>query len=479
MEKHRVDRPRALVEDYMQQLSQAIPAHQRTFAWFVRNSVLPLGDRLYGQRMMNRLQFLRRAQWWSHEQLDIYRNTKLAELMQTIYAEVPFYRQLMDLAGVSPQDIRRPDDLHKLPVVTKDMLRAGYPTQTTRHTGQRTYEGHTSGSSGAPFCVKIDFYTLGRLRAAFLLALEWLGWEVGLPHVQMGMTLKRRQGRLLKDIMLRCYYVSAYDLTNEHLDAVLDYMDAHNTRFLWGYPGGIYYLARRASEKGWNKPLRGLATWGDTLYPHYRKTIEQAFRTRVYDQYGCAEGMMISAQCGHGSHFHVFSTDVIVEYLDDSSHPVPPGEVGNLIVTRLHPGPMPLVRYKVGDIGVSGGARHCECGRGFEITESIDGRDTDILLTPSGNRLIVHFFTGILEYFTEIDTFQVVQEEINSIKLYVVPRATFNDDVIRRIVGQLKEKGADLEILVEVVDQIPVGANGKRRFVINKLLTKPVQNLLP
>ncbi len=41
--------------------------------------------------------------------------------------------------------------------------------------------------------------------------------------------------------------------------------------------------------------------------------------------------------------------------------------------------------------------------------QSIQGRSADIVTTPSGNRLIVHFFTGVLEHFSEVDSFQVVQ----------------------------------------------------------------------
>jgi phenylacetate-CoA ligase len=254
-------------------------------------------------------------------------------------------------------------------------------------------------------------------------------------------------------------------------------MERNRIQFIWGYPGSIYYLARRALQQGWNTPLRAVATWGDTLYSHYRTTIETAFQTRVFDQYGIGEGIMISAQCGVGSHYHIFSPDVIVEYLGKDEQPVAEGEVGELVITRLHPGPMPLIRYRVGDVGVSGNSRRCTCGRAFEIQESILGRETDVVITPSGNRLIVHFFTGILEYFNQIDTFQVIQDSPDFIHLHIEPRAnaTLDQPVINNVIGQLQWRGADIDIRVEVVDTIPMLPNGKRRFVINKL--KPVPEL--
>jgi phenylacetate-CoA ligase len=359
--------------------------------------------------------------------------------------------------------------LQKLPVVTKAMLRPAYPDQTTRNTGQPDFEVCSSGSTGNPFRVREDADTAGQYRAVFLLMLEWSGWRIGLPHVQTGITPDRSGPKQIKDLLLRCRYIPAFDLTDPHLDTVLDFMDSHHIRFLWGYPGSLYSLARRAAHRGWNQPLKSVAAWGDNLYAHYRRTIEQVFKTKVYNQYGCGEGVEISAQCAHGDWLHVFDTDVIVEYLDEQASPVPPGRTGNIVVTRLHPGPMPLIRYQVGDVGASGGDRRCECGRGLSVMESIQGRDTDIVFTPGGNRLIVHFFTGILEFFPQVDLFQVVQQDVHSIDLRIVPHPDFTDALKQRIINRLKQAGADLDIRIQLVDAIPTTANGKRRFVINKM----------
>ncbi|MFQ5568401.1 MAG: phenylacetate--CoA ligase family protein [Rhodothermales bacterium] len=420
--------------------------------------------------MIERLRFLEKAQWWSKESIFNYRDSALRELITVAYEEVPFYHRLMDAASVKSSDIRTLDDLCKIPVVTKDMLRLGYPHLTTRDTGQKTHESYTSGSTGKNFCVRLDEQTVGRYRASFLLALGWAGWHLGEPHVQTGITLNRNAERKLKDWLLRCHYISATHLDDRSLDTTLDLIEKYSIKHLWGFPGSLYFLSLRAIENGWNRPLRSIVTWGDNLLPYYRIIIEKAFRTRVHDTYGCQEGMQIAAQCGHGDHYHIHSLDVIVEYLDDEGKPVAPGEPGSLILTRLHPGPMPLIRYQVGDIGVSNNGVPCVCGRGFELLQSIQGRDTDIVITPTGNRLIVHFFTGVLEHFTEVDTFQVIQEDLESIVLRIVPTRTFSEETAGAIVAALKQQGTgDLVINVECVQEIPFTPGGKRRFIISTL----------
>jgi phenylacetate-CoA ligase len=349
------------------------------------------------------------------------------------------------------------------------MLGAGYPHSTTRNTGRKTYEASSSGSTGTNFRVQEDSETAGIHRASFLLAVGWSGWRLGEPHMQNGMTLERSLDRQLKDNLLRCHYISARDLSDDRLDAALDLLERGGIQYLWGYPGSLYCLAQRAQQRGWNRPLRSMVTWGDNLYPHYRRTIEQAFAARVFDTYGCGEGIQISAQCGSSNTYHVHTPDVIVECVDDVGQPVRTGEIGHLLLTRLHPGPMPLIRYQIGDVGVMANGRLCDCGRGYEIMDSIQGRDTDIVVTPSGNRLIVHFFTGILEHFPEVASFQVVQEEVESIMLRIVPTSEFTRDTAAKIVGALQAHNArDLRVDVELVREIPTAPSGKRRFVIAK-----------
>jgi len=435
----------------------------------IRNFVLPAGDLILGQKMMQRLKFLEQAQYWQREQIVDRQNRDLQTLILTSYAEVPFYRDLMNDHGLHPSEIRSAEDLAKLPVVTKDMLRSAYPDRATRKTGQKTYEAKTSGSTGKNFVVLEDAQTAGWYRAAFMLALEWSGWQIGEPQLQTGMTLKRSLDRRLKDMLLGCHYVSAYQLDNSHLDAILAAVENKKLRYLWGYPGSIYYLAKRASELGWNQPMKAISTWGDSLYPAYRAAIESAFACRVFDTYGCGEGFQVAAQCEFGN-YHVHALDVIVEYLDEKHLPVAEGDVGNLVITRLHPGPMPLIRYQVGDLGVSAASHTCACGRELPVMQSVQGRNADVIMTPSGNRLIVHFFTGILEHFKAIDSFQVEQDRSDHILIRIIPNNDITPELVGEISHALKEKGAqDLAIDVESVRSIPLSPAGKHHFIINTM----------
>ena len=52
---------------------------------------------------------------------------RLVRQVRHVYDNVPYYRAKMDEKGVTPDDIKSVDDLHKLPFLSKADLRDAYP----------------------------------------------------------------------------------------------------------------------------------------------------------------------------------------------------------------------------------------------------------------------------------------------------------------------------------------------------------------
>ena len=430
-------------------------------------AVLPVADRALGQRMMARFRYLDAAQWWPRDRVLAARDTMLAGVVGTAAGEVELYRDLYADAGIDAGDVRSAADLADLPIVSKADLRAGYPARTTRSTGQRTYDECSAGSTGEPFCVKEDAATAGWYRASFLQILSWAGWSLGQRHLQLGINPGRQRGRALKDRLLRCSYFSMYDLGEAELEQALSRLDDRRIRYVFGYPVGVYELARRSLEVGPRVSLDGVVTWGDALGGRARSTIEEAFACRVLDAYGLAEGLWIASQCPTSRAYHVHSLDVVLELLDDGGRPVEPGTPGHVVVTRLHAGPSPLIRYRTGDLAIRTTAS-CECGRGYESISSIVGRTADTLLTPSGKRLIVHFFSGMFDHYLDISAFQAAKTHADRLELRIVPSndrgIASADDVARRIEAEVP----DMKVDIRIVDRVPLTRAGKRRFVIDE-----------
>jgi phenylacetate-CoA ligase len=436
-----------------------------------KNILLPVADIASRNSTMKLYDFYSKSQWWDLRQLNDYQDALLRETIRTAYQEVPFYRELYDNCNVDIKDVVTTNDLTQLPIVTKDMLRAAYPFKCTRDSGWPWREYCTSGSSGKPFAVRVDNLTMSGARALMLLRAEYSGWNIGDPFLQTGMTLNRGLVKKAKDILMRVEYVSAFNLSDSILDNYLRLIEDRKLDYVMGYAGSLFCLAERAGQVGFNRSMKGFVSWGDNLYSHYREKIEAVFHSRVTDTYGCGEGVQIAAQCGmKNGAYHIFMPHVAVEIVDDEGFPVKTGEIGNIVITRLDAGAMPLLRYKIGDIGRKGADDSCPCGRGLETLSKIEGRDTDIIITPNGNRLIVHFFTGIFEYYQSIDTFKVTQEKPGEIIVELVINSDFKEEHWTELKKEILEKGdPDLEIHLKLVNEIPLEKSNKRRFVISKL----------
>ena len=61
------------------------------------------------------------------EQILAWQNERLVGQVRHVWDHVPYYRKKMEEKGVTPEDIRSVEDLHKLPFLTKDDLREAYP----------------------------------------------------------------------------------------------------------------------------------------------------------------------------------------------------------------------------------------------------------------------------------------------------------------------------------------------------------------
>ena len=61
------------------------------------------------------------------EDIKKLQSEKLVKQVKHVYENVPYYKNLMDEKGVTPDDIKGIEDLHKLPFLTKADLRDAYP----------------------------------------------------------------------------------------------------------------------------------------------------------------------------------------------------------------------------------------------------------------------------------------------------------------------------------------------------------------
>jgi phenylacetate-CoA ligase len=328
----------------------------------------------------------------------------------------------------------------------------------------------SSGSSGVQGAVYMSRAEAYAVSAAQTHLWEWAGYRLGSELLQLGMTTDRGLIKSLKDHFSNTTYKPAFQIDADDVRRTLEQFQGKDGAFFGGYASGLYSYATIAEQFGVGTTFRAVISWGDKMFPHYRKKIERTFDTRVFDTYGCTEGMMIAGQCEAGT-YHVLSPHVYLELLDDDDREVGPGRVGKVVVTRLDGRSFPLVRYKLGDLAAGPERRDpCGCGRRYPQLAMIVGRDTDIVVTPKGNPLIVHFFTGIFEHEQDIKQFRITQHENRDLLVEYVTDRDDHDPVLDRLRERMnRNAGEVLPLSFKRVGSIPPTKSGKPQIVLSLL----------
>ena len=457
--------------------------HGRTGAYNIaaRYVLAPVLDVLRGTSTMRCLAELERTQWWSREQLLELQSRRLRKLLQHAYAAVPFYRRVFDDRGLSPADINTASDLSALPVLNRrDVRRHSAELQATGFPGRRRLVARTGGSTGEPlafFTTLDDWYSRGYARS--LRALRWSGFRLGDSSIKLvePSESSARRVAMTADITARLQRETLFDVSDmsgARMERLVVALERHNPALLRGYPSAVYLLALHIRRRGGSlfRP-RSIVTAGEPLYDHWREAIADVFGCRPFSKYSSNEVLDIACECPAESGFHVAAENVIVEVLDDEGRPVPPGTVGRIVVTNLHNYCMPFIRYDLGDLGAMV-EEQCSCGRGLPLLRGLEGRRSDILITPDGGRIpgIVLPWSFLAEF--GVDQIQSEQERIDAVKVRLVLNACCDAESAGRAVSSVKSRyesilGPSMRVEIELVPEIAATSRGKRAVVVSRL----------
>ena len=439
----------------------------------------PTLDLLRGCHSMSYLKELRKNQWWSPEQLQALQQERLARIIRHACTHVPYYREVMQERGLSPSDIRTPQDLVKLPVVTKAIIREGPDDMVADNVPKKDLvPSRTSGSTGSPllfFTTKQDRYGYGH--ACGLLAMEWAGVTLGDRTVTFASTFgaPTRFERAIAPLSVRFRRtIEVPSLSGESLDTVVRLLYQTRPRALAAYPGTLALIAARIRDSGQAPPaIHAILSGGEQMFEHQRALIHSVFGLEPYSRYGSRENYLMATECEAHTGLHVFVQDVVLEVVDDDGTPVPPGTEGRILITNLYARGMPFIRYDTGDLG-SYATASCPCRRGMPLLDIHSGRRCDTIFTRSVGRFpgpsVGISRLGLLG----VSQFQLVQEDLDHLLVRaIVPGATTAESIAsvkQRIEGVLRKNlGADIGIEVELVDHIEPSPAGKHVPVISKV----------
>ena len=442
------------------------------------NLKIRLLEALRGTRALRFLNNFEQSQWWPRERLRKDQDAKLRDVIRHAAAYVPFYRDYFKNNGLKPEEIQGQHDLGKLPVVDKRLITGSYRNFVADNAARFKPRKHTTaGTTGTPF-----FYLLDQKAWSAGWAATWRGWGWGGYNVGDRMALLAGsalfQSRLeggLKAWRSWLYYnllqnmlpLSAFDLNDRRFEHYVTLIRRRRPRFLRGYAQALHAFADFYRERGINDlSFKAVFSTAEQLFPWQKEEIEEQFKCRVFDGYGCYDGSLNAMECECHRGYHLAMETAIFEFVREGK-PVRSGESGEILATSLCNYSFPFIRYRVGDEGVPSD-RDCSCGRGLALMEKIEGRCNDFIVTPDGKRVHSEFFSHIFWETPWVSQFQVRQENPANVDILIVKNRDVRPEELARVRDTVAARLTGVRIQVSFVDRIDDTRAGKRRFIVSQ-----------
>lgn len=402
------------------------------------------------------------TQWWQPEKIAGMQLRQFRLVFEHALATVPYYR---DRFAPWRSDIDSWERYRELPVSSRaevQQAEAGMHSAAPPPAHGPLMKTESSGSTGMPLVTLGSAWTQMMWQALLLRDHLWHGRDLGgkLAAIRNRATPARLDSWGNATAAFRTG-ASVVRAVSSDLDEQLRWLVDENPDYLLSLATNIHALAERSIETGIRLPrLKQVRTFAEMLRPDTRCLVREAWGVPLIDGYSSEELGNIALQCPVSENYHVQAESLIVEVLDESGAPCPPGATGQIVVSTLHNFSMPLLRYASGDYAEV--AEYCGCGRGLPALSRIVGRQRNMLLSPQGARYWPSFASEVWRHIAPIGQIQVIQTGRADIELVVVCKRELSGSERTDLAAALNRSlGFDYRVTLRRVEAIPRPRGGK------------------
>lgn len=414
-----------------------------------------------------------KTQWQSYEEQKLQQEKLLRNIIRFAYGNVPYYHKLFKELKISPDDICTLEDLEKLPILTKDIIKANWGDfKPINLSSMKYHEKLTGGSTGIP--LKFRYSKSDRFLGTAIL---YRGWSYGgyrladkmvfLAGSALNVGAESSVIKKTHEITRNLKKLSSFDMGIQDMENYTKTINSFNPRFLRGYASSIDFFAKYI-DKNEQMKFDAVFTTAEKLYPHMRENIENVFSCDVFDGYGLHDGGVTAFECQEHNGLHIDTERSIMEVVDENKCQLEEGS-GDILATSLHNFAMPFIRYQTGDVG-NIVVDVCGCGRKSKLLKEVIGRQHEMLQTPEGKFVHGAFFNSyMLGKINGVVEFQVIQKSLENIIIKIVADENFDEKQLNNIRSTIKSKSERWNIEFKFVDQIERTKAGKYKFIVNEV----------
>ena len=386
------------------------------------------------------------------DKMTALQSERLVRQVRHVWDNVPYYRRLMEEKGVTPDDIKGVEDLHKLPFISKADLRDNYPDgmlavpksecvriqSTSGTTGKRVVAFYTQNDVDMwENCVARAITAAGGTKEDVLQVAYGYGLFTGGAGIHGG---SHKVGCL------------TLPMSSGNTERQIQFMQDLGTTILCCTPSYAAYIGETVKEMGISPDelklkagIFGAEPWTEEM----RQEIEKSLGLKAYDIYGLTEtsGPGVAFECEAQSGMHINEDNFIAEIIDpDTGEVLPEGSKGELVFTSITKEAFPLLRYRTRDICVLTRGK-CSCGRTLVKMCKPMGRSDDMLIIKGVNVFPSQIETVLIKDFNATPNYQIVVDRVGSVDTFEIKVELSDemfDDTIKSVSQLEKKLSADI-----------------------------------
>ncbi|HDR46120.1 MAG TPA: phenylacetate--CoA ligase, partial [Geoalkalibacter subterraneus] len=326
----------------------------------------------------------------AREPLEALQLEQLQMTLERVYRHVPCYQKKFLEYGVSPRDLTSLTDLAKFPFTTKEDLRLNYPYGMFAVSLRDVVRIHSSsGTTGKPTVVgytRADLDNWTELVARMLTAAGVTADDI--VHIAFGYGLFT--GAFGLHYGAERIGASVIPISSGNTEKQIMIMQDYQSSALVCTPSYALTIADHLEKMGiapdslkLRVGLFGAEPWSEEM----RREIEQRLGVLATDNFGLSEvmGPGVGGECEYKCGMHIAEDHFLAEIIDpETGEVLPPGSIGELVLTTLTKQAFPMIRYRTRDI-TRLHYETCKCGRTMVRMEKTRGRSDDMLIVKGVN----------------------------------------------------------------------------------------------
>lgn len=363
-----------------------------------------------------------------------------------------------------------PSSIKNFPVLNKKIINDNRDAILSPHFElSKLHRVTTSGSTGSPFVVYHDPVKRSRHTADNIYSNEKAGCDLGTKLYYFRVWNNLNMKNPFKNWMQNVYAADISNLSPEHVKALFEKIAKDkSTKSILSFASSLEGIEKSLGDDPSvlrNLKLQAIMSMSETLPDHTRDFLRENCRCNVVSKYSNMENGFLGQQEPDSDHYALNTASYYFELLHpDNDTPVEEGEMGRIVITDLFNFAMPLIRYDTGDMAVMVSSPDGK----VKYFKTIEGRKTDFIYNTAGQLISPHTITNSMWQFAGVlQQFQFIQDTANgyTLKVNLKEGHTFDEKLFRETASRYL--GADSNITIEYVTEIPLLASGKRKKIVN------------